>query len=294
MKIRGHETFSIRKGWLHKGVKNISNEPRLFTRKDINPCDLLGIGTNMVKALRYWMNAVGIMKEEQDGSQKKYLLTELGEIIDQNDKYYEEDGTKWAVHYRLATNREQATAWYWFFNVFKLNSFDKDIFVKELGEYLAEEYKQEDGYSDKVLADEFDCIIRTYCAKEKDINPEDVNICPLTELHLIEHRGGKDYKKYTPDRDTIPPLIIFGAICELNENEEILISDLMEKPLNIAKIFNLDRTTCFYYLDKLQKMGLLSLSRTAGLDVIRLKNKYSFNEALTKYYKELKEGNING
>ena len=51
MKIRAHETFSIRKGWIHKGVKNILVYPRLFTDKNINPCDILGIGTNMVKSL---------------------------------------------------------------------------------------------------------------------------------------------------------------------------------------------------------------------------------------------------
>ena len=52
MKIRAHETFAIRKGWLHKGVKNILINPRLFSDKEKNPCSSLGIGTNMVKALR--------------------------------------------------------------------------------------------------------------------------------------------------------------------------------------------------------------------------------------------------
>ena len=69
MKIRAHETFCIRKGWLHKGVKNIQSNARLFTNKLVNPCDLLGIGTNMVKSLRYWLNVVGVMEEVAEGSQ---------------------------------------------------------------------------------------------------------------------------------------------------------------------------------------------------------------------------------
>ena len=27
MKFRGHETFTIRKGWLNKGIKNVIAEP---------------------------------------------------------------------------------------------------------------------------------------------------------------------------------------------------------------------------------------------------------------------------
>ena len=168
MKISAHETFSIRKGWIHKGVKNILVYPRLFTDKNINPCDILGIGTNMVKSLRYWMTAVGIMEEVSEGNQKVQKLTRLGEIIDEYDKYYEEDGTNWLLHYMLAKNEELATAWYWFFNIFKINSFDKQLFVRELSEFLHTEYDY-DG-SEKMLGDEFDCIIKTYCSKGKDVS----------------------------------------------------------------------------------------------------------------------------
>ena len=121
MKIRAHETFSIRKGWIHKGVKNIVLYPRLFTDKNVNSCDILGIGTNMVKSLRYWMTAVGIMEEISEGNQKVQKITRLGEIIDKFDRFYEEEGTNWLLHYMLAKNEELATAWYWFFNVFKIN-----------------------------------------------------------------------------------------------------------------------------------------------------------------------------
>ena len=53
MKFRGHETFFIRKGWLYKGMNNIVREPGVFQGAAGNPMDVLGIGANMVKALRY-------------------------------------------------------------------------------------------------------------------------------------------------------------------------------------------------------------------------------------------------
>ena len=52
MRFRAHETFAIRKGWLHKGMKNVVNSPTVFIDKDVNPMEKLGLGTNMVKALR--------------------------------------------------------------------------------------------------------------------------------------------------------------------------------------------------------------------------------------------------
>ncbi len=110
---------------IRKGVKNIIQNNRLFTDKDVNPCDVLGIGTNMVKSLRYWMNVVGIMEEVSEGNQKIQRLTTLGTIINTNDKYFEEDGTNWVLHYQLAKNENLATAWYWFFNVFKMTSFNR-------------------------------------------------------------------------------------------------------------------------------------------------------------------------
>jgi hypothetical protein len=67
MKFRGHETFFIRKGWLYKGLKNVKDCPTVFTDKDINPMDVLGIGANMVKSLRYWMQAVKLTKEPTKG-----------------------------------------------------------------------------------------------------------------------------------------------------------------------------------------------------------------------------------
>lgn len=287
MKIRAHETFCIRKGWIRKGVKNIILNNRLFTDKEINPCDVLGIGTNMVKSLRYWMNVVGIMEEVPDGNQRIQRLTELGTVIDKYDKYFEEEGTNWALHYQLAKNEEMATAWYWFFNVFKMSSFNKILFANELKEHLLTEYDY--SCSDKMIEDEFDCLLRTYYSKDNDVSPETTNICPLVELHLIEEagidgKGIKEYKKVSPDKDTLHPLIVLGVICDQNGSDEILISNLMDKPCNVGKIFNLDRSSCFYYLEQLQKGGYLTIVRTAGLDIIKLNVRLTFVQALEQYY----------
>ena len=285
MKIRAHDTFYLRRGWLHKGIKNICTNPKLFTRSDVNPCDALGIGKNMVKSLRYWMDAVGVMDEVAEGSQRLQRMSRLGSIINQYDPYYEEDGTNWIIHYMLAKNENQATAWYWFFNIFRVNTFDKELFVKELGEFLYTNYDY--SCSPKMLSDEFNCLINTYCAKGRTVNPEDMMECPLVDLRLVEMVNNRDYKKCIPDKDSIHPLIILAVIEDQASNAEILIQDLLSKPCNVGKILNLDRATCFYYLEQLQKMGEIKVVRTAGLDVVKLKNSKDFYDIIQRYYKEI-------
>lgn len=55
MKFRAHETFFIRKGWLYKGIRGVDANAGVFIDKKENPMDILGMGSNMVKSLRYWM-----------------------------------------------------------------------------------------------------------------------------------------------------------------------------------------------------------------------------------------------
>jgi hypothetical protein len=83
-KFRAHDTFFIRKGWLSKGVKHVLIDPAVFVSREANPMDTLGIGANMVKAMRYWLQAIGLTDETKSGKREQ-TLTNLGEIIHEND-----------------------------------------------------------------------------------------------------------------------------------------------------------------------------------------------------------------
>ena len=91
MKFRAHETFSIRKNWLAKGIKGINNKPDIFTAKDTGAMDYFGIGRNMVLSLRYWLRAVGIGTEEKNPNTKGKIIigdsrtVNIGEKLQQFD-----------------------------------------------------------------------------------------------------------------------------------------------------------------------------------------------------------------
>jgi hypothetical protein len=53
MRFGGHETFAIREGWLHKGLRLLADEPHLLA--DDHAADWLGVGRNMAKSIRHWL-----------------------------------------------------------------------------------------------------------------------------------------------------------------------------------------------------------------------------------------------
>ena len=85
MKFRAHDTFFIRKGWLSKGMKAVQTKPDVFVAKDENPMDVLGIGSNMVKALRYWLVATNLTEEAIQNKKRIQKFTDFGTQVYKND-----------------------------------------------------------------------------------------------------------------------------------------------------------------------------------------------------------------
>ncbi len=123
--------------------------------------DILGLGASMVKSMRYWLQATGLTEEPNFGKRVQ-SFTPIGSIIYQNDPYFEETGSLWLVHYGLATNADDATAWYLFFNEFQMQEFSEDDFYKFLRKYITMQ-ENETMPSARAVSEDFKCIINTYC-----------------------------------------------------------------------------------------------------------------------------------
>ncbi len=207
MKFRAHDTFFIRKGWLSKGMERVVAKEDLFVDKNENPMDVLGIGSNMVKALRYWLQAVGLTSEPKKGKRVQ-KLTPLGNEIFNNDKFIEELGTLYLLQYQLAKQDEEATAWYYFFNVFSMSEFTREEFVQGLQNYVL---MADDASTVAIrsLNDDFACIINTYLPRYKSnpgkVSPENNIDCPFGELGLVDiaNKRQKTYNQYQQQRHSI-------------------------------------------------------------------------------------------
>ena len=79
-RIRGHESFILRDGWLSKGINAVMENPKVF--QENSGADAIGVGTNMAKAIRYWLKAARLMTENSTNGAK---LTDVGEMLANKD-----------------------------------------------------------------------------------------------------------------------------------------------------------------------------------------------------------------
>ena len=96
LKLKKHETFYIRDGWFEKALNTIEENEgiNIFFKND--GVKYLGIGANMVKGLKYWLKAAGLIDD------KSNKLTSNANIILENDRYLGEDFTWFFIHYCLS------------------------------------------------------------------------------------------------------------------------------------------------------------------------------------------------
>lgn len=289
-KLKGHESFYIRDGWLRKGMKNVKINPGLFGTDNV--VDSLAVGSNMVKAIRFWLQAGNLTHEKVEvGSKRTQSITkDFGQIIMDKDPYFEDIFTLWMLHYFIASNTELCTSWYLFFNKFALTEFTKEELLEGM-EQLLENHIGNRDFSNNSLKDDCNTILKTYFEEDILRDPEDNLICPLNELGLITQKknakGKIIYCKEKPSVERLHPLAVMYVISKTMEDTNGMpVDQLLELDNSLGKLFNLDRTTAYYYLEELKRMKLVEINRTAGLDMI-YPVKMATEQILNRYYDAL-------
>ena len=62
VKLKGNESFNFREGWLRKGMRCVENCDVLFAQEDV--MEQLGVGSKMVKSIRFWLQATALCVEK--------------------------------------------------------------------------------------------------------------------------------------------------------------------------------------------------------------------------------------
>src|SRR4051812_26423424 len=107
----GHDTFQCRHFWLKKGYDLISSG-KSFGMEDA--VVELGVGKNMVSAIKYWMKAFDLMtNDEKPTPFADRLLSENGW-----DPYLEDEASLWLLHYHLV-RKGLASSYDLIFNEFR-------------------------------------------------------------------------------------------------------------------------------------------------------------------------------
>ena len=299
MAFAKHETFYIREGWLFKGMAAIQKAkdedklPTIFL--DIDAAERLGIGQNMVKSLRFWMQATGLVEEKLEERQRVQRLTPFGELVWKYDRYLEDNATLWLLHYHLACSQDHATTWYWFFNHFAPSSFDENNCLDALHNWVINNYPDQEIALGSLKRD-IDCLLQTYLSSKTSRTPEELTESPFSRLHILSRISddrGRRYRMERLDPVHFHPLILLYVLADRqlkvrNGASQVGLSDVLRESLNAGRVFGLTTTVLSDLLARLNKdyQDLrIHFVRTAGLDMLTLPVLEPIN-ILTRYYSE--------
>jgi hypothetical protein len=159
-RFSGHETFACRFAWLPKAVRLIGTDPGALQDDERGILEL-GLGKNMVRSLRFWLEAFGVAS----GRGGAWALLPFGEAVFGKsglDPYLERVETQWLLHWQLSTA------------------------VENLGFE----------HSDVTLLQHADVFLHSYLGSLSSTSPEDALDGPLVDLGLVRRlgrrRGGVD------------------------------------------------------------------------------------------------------
>lgn len=295
MSFARHETFYLREGWLFKGMRAIQGTEKQLDSSTIfldkEAPERLGIGRNMVNALRFWMQATGLAEEQFNGRAFQ-RLTPFGQCVWEFDPYLEHELTLWLIHYHLLSQREYATTWYWFFNHYSPTSFDEQTTLDALTQWVTTT-ETERIVSIGSLKKDVNCLLQTYLPDDKKRSPEDMRQSPLAQLGIFGRSTGnpKQYYWQRVDLMRLHPLAVLYVLLDsqaksVRGSNEVRLRDLLYEPMNVGRVFNITTAGLTEIIHLLQRDYNYEIDfvRTGQLDQIKLPTNENALSVLKEYY----------
>lgn len=285
----GHETFPFRYPWLKKGYDAVCDDDGVFLRDDA--VTTLGVGKNMVRSIRHWCLAAGVLALSRDG--RGLRPTELGKLLFANrglDPYLEDQATLWLLHWQIATNRARATTWFWTFSHFHEPEFTREALAGAMDKWAQTLSGKQVAASS--LKRDVDCFLRTYVPARHSSGDltEDSLDCPLVELNLIV-QSGQTYSFRRGAQQGLPDGVLVHAVLRFWEGfsptaETLSLSDLARQPSSPGRLFKIDESSLVERLESVARQtdGALSYGETAGLRQLYRRRRLDPNEVLAEAY----------
>lgn len=188
-RFSGHETFPCRYAWLPKAYDAISKDVNAFAKEESAMIGL-GVGKNMVRAIRFWMVEMSIAAKHKGGG---YEPTEFAhDLFDEKagDPFLEDIRTLWLLHWKLSTHSVDEPLFAWDFMINQWQSPELGRTAALLAFRRAAD-KEPRPPSDVTLEQHFDTFLHSYVptrSRKGEIQEDNLD-CPLVELEFITHIG---------------------------------------------------------------------------------------------------------
>jgi hypothetical protein len=296
LSFSGHETFVFRYGWLKKAVDAAAKNPRVFVEDDA--IVVLGVGKNMVKSIRHWALATGVLGEEPKSRGTHLIPTTFGRFLfgdGGQDQYLEDPNSLWLLHWNLLSNPQRCTTWHWAFNMFPSNEFTRELLTQSIEEEIR---RRNHGAmpSETTLKRDVDVFLRTYIPAKASRGTvvEDSLDCPLVELQLIEEIASAGvFQMRRGPKSTLNDYVFTYALTDFwdriaSHQESLPFSDIAYAKGSPGTTFKLDENSLAERLDRLEQVteGDMLYTETAGLKQIYRKRMRPKFEYIQTYYQQ--------
>ena len=272
-KFSGHETFPFRYDWLRKcligplirdGVAwevNDSIEQAMVS---------FGVGKNMVRSMRHWAMVTGAATVTGDS----VAPTDFGKrLLLDADPFLERLDTIWLLHWRIATNAENATSWYWMFSHSSFTTVSQASLTDELIRAAAANGWK--AVSVGTVQRDVECLLRCYSygrGKKGEVTEDSIE-CPLAELELLRPTGDKRMFEFRRGRQpTLPDGVFAFALAEFldrrgGDHRTLGFDKIAHAPGSPGRVFRLDEDGVAERLERIADVtdGALRWVDTAGI-----------------------------
>lgn len=274
MAVGFSQNFGINLRILSAALQAFSDREQV-SRKELM-C-LLGVGDNKAEATVTWLGYLGLRDK------LSYQVTDLSNVLLTFDPHFEDIGTQWIFHYKLASNPE-AEVWYLLSNEFILRqiifSFDNAI------NFLESKLLRPN--SDQHLRADVSIFLKSFTSTDA-----------LAKTEYIKVEGNQNKlvsknKYYVNPPIDISPFLIAYVI--FNQKEiyypnltTITVEELLNLKGNAGRVFSLNRRKLeeiIKYLSSNQKQQLVTFSTTGGLDQVGFLFEGKSLEILDMYFRE--------
>lgn len=271
----GHESFACRYGWLPKLYEAVQQDEELFTTEE-RAILALGLGSNMVKAIRFWGQVFGLLRVQRGLARNTELARRLLDTDTGIDPYLEDPGSLWRLHW-IVTAHAGLGAWVTTF----LELQDAQITRDRLIDIVRNRAVAARGSAtQRTATNHVDILLRTYdWARFEATTPgEDASGCPFQELHLIETTAVNGQALVSVKRGPKPLLDIGAFAFALNDywqgtapaSQSLSVRSLLVDRRSPGVVYRLDEGSLLAYLEELCGMSGMQMRSdgAGGMDVV--------------------------
>lgn len=228
-----HETFHPRYGWFRKAYAAAARDPGIFSHEDA-PTEI-GVGKNMVRSIRFWGLAAKLIVEDHRSADRRapsFVPTRFGHALfgpSGWDRFMEDPGTLWLLHWRLLAPPSRLPVWWLAFNEFGAVEFDDDDLESATAAYVEAAAGWKTPHRSSLRKD-VSALIRTYAPAERSGGTggraggtgrgrrgslDDILDCPLRELGLIGRSEATGRHRFSlGPKPTLPAAVIAFALLD--------------------------------------------------------------------------------